>query len=129
MPGAGEGLSALVVRQDGDAVHQRAVAEDYRMSWSDELKKIRVLLRDPTGQIWSEGLLRGLFNDVQQDLQRQTDVLEEISVQRVPPTYQCSYQYDWEWSFLQRESSLFYQCLTQHDRKTICHRWESQSYV
>ena len=99
------------------------------MSWSDELRKIRVLLRDPNGEIWSESLLRGLYNDIQQDLQRQTGVLEDVSVQRVPPVYQCSYQQDWEWKFLPGEASRFYQCLTQHDGKTICHRWESQSYL
>lgn len=99
------------------------------MSWAVELQKIRVLLRDPDGAIWSEDFLRGLYNDVQQDLQRQTGVLEDVAVQRVPPNYQFSYQHDWEWQFLPNSQSRFYQCLTQHDDKTICHRWESQSYL
>jgi hypothetical protein len=99
------------------------------MSWADELAKIRILMRDPDGAIWSERLLRGLFNDVQQDFQSQTNVLEDAATQRVPPLYQCSYQYDWEWAFLPGEASKFYQCLSQHNGKTFCHLWETQSYL
>jgi hypothetical protein len=102
------------------------VAEGGRVSWSTELQKIRRLLRDPTGAIWSEPFLRHLWNDVSQDFQHMTNVLEDVVAQRVPAVYQFAYQFDWEWRFLPTDISQFYQCLQQHDEKVFCHRWEPQ---
>lgn len=96
------------------------------MSWGDELIKIRYFLRDPNGSVWSEAFLRHLYNDVQQDFQHKTNVLEDAQAQRVPAVYQYSYQFDWEWRFLPSDQSQFYQCLNQHDGGVFCHRWEPQ---
>lgn len=95
------------------------------MSWANELQEIRALLRDPDGLIWSDALLLSLYNDVQQTVQRETGILEAIAIQRVPPNYQCSYHHDWEWNYLP-SGTKFFQCLTEHDAKRICHYWETQ---
>lgn len=96
------------------------------MSWTAELAKIRRMLRDPDGAIWSEAFLRHLYNDVQNDLQHKTQVLEGVTVQRVPGLYHCSYMHDWEWKHLPSNLSQFYQCLNPHDEGVFCHRWEPQ---
>lgn len=97
------------------------------MSWSAELTKVRRLLRDPNGLIWSEAFLRHIWNDVQRDFQNKTLALEDVVAQRVPAVYQFAYMHDWEWRFLPDELSKFYQCLTQFDDGVICHRWEAQA--
>jgi hypothetical protein len=96
------------------------------MTWAVELVKIRRYLRDPNGNIWSEAFLRHLYNDVQQDFQHRTKVLEGVVAQRVPQVYQWSYQQDWEYRFLPTTETQFYQCLNQHDDYVFCHRWEPQ---
>lgn len=99
------------------------------MSWGQELEKLRVYLRDPNGLIWSEAFLRHLYNDVQQDLQHQTNVLEDVTAQRVPQLYHMSYQNDWEFAFLPSTLTQFYQCLSVHDQVVLCHRWEVQQWT
>ena len=96
------------------------------MSWSDELTVIRRFLRDPNGLIWPEVFLRHLYNDLQQDFQLQTHVLEDVTTQRVPQLYHYSYQQDWEYAHLPQSLTQFYQCLGQHDELVFCHRWEPQ---
>lgn len=96
------------------------------MTWDAELKRIRRLLRDPNGGIWSDAFLRHIYNDVQRDFQHKTQVLEAVSADRVPPVYQFVFMHDWEWRNLPREVSKFYQCLQQHDESVFCHRWEPQ---
>jgi hypothetical protein len=96
------------------------------MSWGDELVKIRKYLRDPDGNLWSEAFLRHLYNDVQNDFQHKTNVLEGVEASRVPQTFQWAYQHDWEWRYLPTTESQFYQCLNQHDEGVFCHRWETQ---
>lgn len=96
------------------------------MTWATELTKLRRMLRDPTGTIWSDAFLRHLFNDVQQDFQHKTNVLEDVVVQRVPAVFQCSYLFDWEWRFLDSTNSQFYQALNLHDESCFCHSWEPQ---
>lgn len=94
--------------------------------WGDELTKIRRMLRDPDGAIWSEPILRHLWNDVQQDLQHKTSVLEDVEAQRVPASFQFAYQQEWEYRYLPSDQSQFYQCLSQHDDNAFCFRWETQ---
>lgn len=97
------------------------------MSWGNELSLLRRYLRDPEGKIWTDAFLRHVFNDVQQDFQKKTLVLEDIISQRIPQLYHFAYQWDWEYGYLPSKWSQFYQCLTQHDAYVICHRWESQA--
>lgn len=96
------------------------------MSWAAELERIRYFLRDPDGTIWADAFLRHLYNDVQQDFQHKTMILEEVIAQRVPAIYHCAYIFDWEWRHLPGELSQFYQALNQHDEGVFCHRWEPQ---
>lgn len=96
------------------------------MSWVAELKKVRRLLRDPTGNVWSEAFLKNLWNETQQDYQKRTHVLEDVVAQRVPQLYHFAYQYDWEYAELPTTVSQFYRCLNTHDEKVFCHRWEVQ---
>lgn len=95
------------------------------MSFAAELKKMRRMLRDPNGDIWSDNFLKHLYNDVQRELQDKTMVLEEAVTQRVPAVYQWSYQHDWEFAHLPEGQSQFYQCLQQHNDMVFCHRWET----
>ena len=97
------------------------------MSWGTELAKLRVILRDPDGNIWSDIFLRHIWNDIQQDLQKQTRVLEDVIGQRVPQLYHFAYMQDWEYGYLPAKWSQFYQCLIQHDQYVISHRWEAQA--
>lgn len=96
------------------------------MTWATELVKVRRMLRDPSGLIWSEAFLRHMWNDVQQDFQLKTGVLEDLQAERFPPVYQFSYQQDWEFRHCPSTESKFYQCLLQHDDLVFCHRWEPQ---
>jgi len=96
------------------------------MSWGSDLIKIRRMLRDPDGNIWSDAFLRHLYNDLQQDLQHGTRVLEGVQAVRVPGLFHFSYMHDWEWRHLPGKFNQFYQCLNIHDSKVFCHRWEPQ---
>ena len=94
--------------------------------WMDELTKVRRYLRDPDGNIWTEPFLRHLWNDVQNDLQNRTRILEDVIAQRIPDLYHMSYLFDWEWSYLNTQYSEFYQALRKHDEYVFCYAWEPQ---
>lgn len=94
--------------------------------WLDELAKVRRFLRDPDGNIWSDAFLRHLWNDVQNDLQHRTSLLEDVVAQRIPDLYHASYMHDWEWRHLPTQYTEFYQCLRKHDESIFCHNWEPQ---
>jgi hypothetical protein len=96
------------------------------MSWKTELTKLRRFLRDPDATIWTDAFVRHLYNDVQNDLQQRTGVLEDIEAQRIPGVYQWSYMHEREYRYLPETESSFYRALTLHDDLTICHRWEAQ---
>ena len=97
------------------------------MSWGEDLKKIRRLLRDPNGNIWTDDYLLYLWNDLQKDFQHRTMLLEDFTIQRIPGLYQFSYMHDWEYENLPVQYSLFYRCLTQQGQYVVCHRWEPQA--
>ncbi len=97
------------------------------MTWGAELVKIRRLLRDPSGNIWSDGQLRRLWNQVQYDLQSRTTVLQTVRTQRVPGLWQIAYMHDWEHQYLPETLSSYYQCLSRHGGAVFCHRWEPQT--
>lgn len=94
--------------------------------WLHDLAKVRRFLRDPDGNIWAEPFLRHLWNDVQNDFQNRTGVLEDVVAQRIPDIYHMSFMHDWEWSYLPSQYSEFYQCLSRHDDQVFCHWWEPQ---
>lgn len=98
------------------------------MTWDTQKKRIRRYLRDPSGNIWSDALLQNLFNDIQRELQQQTNILEEVMAIRVPPLYQTAYMFDHEWNQLPAAQSQFHQCLKYHHQSNIviCYEWEGQ---
>ncbi len=98
------------------------------MNWARNLKRIRRFLRDPNGNIWSDSLIRHQFNDAQKDLQRKTNILDDVQTVHVPPKYDYSYLQDWEWPFLSSETGN-YQALRVHQQSEIvfCYRFEPQA--
>lgn len=97
-------------------------------TWSDHLSKIRRYLRDPAGNIWSDDLLKTIFNDIQKEFQHKTGILENVMALRTPPLYQQSYMYDHEWNQLPSANSQFYQVFHYHQQSnTVCsYNWEGQ---
>lgn len=98
------------------------------MNWQDENKKIRRFLRDPDSNIWSDSFLKNCYNDEQRYLQHKTGVLETVKAIRVPPQYQMSYLYDWEWTY-NYDGGKSYQCLRYHHQSNIvvATEWEAQN--
>lgn len=76
--------------------------------------------------MWSDAVLQHIYNDVQQDFQKRTHVLEDVTAQRVPQLYHCAYLFNWEFAYCPSALSQFYQCLSRHDERAFCHRWETQ---
>jgi len=99
------------------------------MTWADELTKIRRYLRDPDGNIWSDGLLMDLWNEVSADLQNRTNLLEDIASISVPPRYQQSYTHDWEVQFI-ASGETAYRCFrNQGNSYSFTSRFEAQIYA
>ena len=98
------------------------------MAWSDELTRIRRYLRDPAGNIWSDAVLKTIFNDIQKEFQHKTSILENVIAMRTPPLYQLSYMYDHEWNQLPTTNSQFYQVFHYHQQSNTvcCFDWEGQ---
>lgn len=99
------------------------------MTWANNLKRIRRMLRDPDAKIWGSDFLRGQFNDAQNSLQIKTNFLDEVQTVRVPPKYDFAYLQDWEWPFLSSTTGN-YQALRFHQQGEIvfCYRWEAQAF-
>lgn len=97
------------------------------MNRAEQFTRIRRFLRDPDKNIWSDDLLERLFNDVQEDIQGQTKILEELESIKVPPMYHATYMFDWEYAYL-NVGSRYYQCFTQHQQanQVYIHIWEVQ---
>ena len=68
------------------------------MNWSEQLTRIRRLIRDPEGLIWSEGMLLRIFNDEQNDLLNQMPIVQNVQALQIPPEFAESYTFDHEWS-------------------------------
>ena len=99
------------------------------MNYGAQLKKIRRFLRDPNGNIWGTTYLKTAFNDIQREIQHHTGFLEKVEVLGLPPLYQFSYMFDWEWRHLPSDQSKYNQCLNyyQQGAYTFCNRWEMQT--
>lgn len=98
------------------------------MTWQNNLSRIRRFLRDPDANIWTEALLKNLFNDAQRDIQMKTNYLDDVQSVRVPPMYDFSYLQEWEWPFLSSTTGN-YQALRYHQQAEVvfCYRWEPQA--
>lgn len=96
------------------------------MNVGDQLVRISRFLRDPNNSIWSRAFLMNLFNDAQKEIQIRTGYLEDIEVLTIPPTYQWSYLFDWEWPFM--DGTKFHQALKYHEQGdfSFCYIYEPQ---
>ena len=96
------------------------------MTLGDSLERDRKFLRDPDGNLWGRGLLVNLYNDTQKEIQVRTSYLEDVEVVNVPPFYQWSYLYDWEWRYM--DGSKFHQCLRYHEQGdfSFTYLWEPE---
>lgn len=65
----------------------------------EELKRIRRFLRDPDGNIWSDDLLIGLWNEMQRRLQVERNLLIDVAVLGAPPKIHATYLYQWEYGY------------------------------
>jgi len=95
--------------------------------WRDNKKRIRRFLRDPDGNIWSDGLLKRLFNDSHVDFNEMVGMLEKLDTLRVPPMYQMSYMYPWEYKYANHDGKN-YVCFKFHQQGAwVCtNKWETQ---
>ena len=96
------------------------------MQWSDQLRRIRRMLRDPDGNIWDDSLLLGLYNDAQRDLQNKVYQLEKVTAIQIPPQYAGSYQHDWEYAFTDHEDGEVYQRGYRFGEFVCDHPWEAE---
>jgi len=96
-------------------------------TWGNEITVIRRFLRDPKGNIWSSALLLDLWNEVQDEVQRLTEVLQDVRTISIPPRFHASYTYDWEYGHAKEFGDTFYHCLRpQNTFFTACFYWEIQ---
>ena len=95
--------------------------------WRDNKEKIRRFLRDPDGNIWTDGFLKRAFNDCQVDFCDVAGLLSKVEAIRVPPQYNFSYMFEFEWPFMNHEGreykALKYNHAGQH---VCCNNWEIQ---
>lgn len=98
------------------------------ITWYDQLTRIRRYLRDPNAKLWTDAYLLNLYNDVQQELQGKTSILEDVQALRVPQLYHISYLSDWEWRYIPTTISQFYQCFKFHHQSqySVTYYWEMQ---
>ena len=100
------------------------------MIWGDRLKKIRRFLRDPNGDIWEDRFLLRLYNDQQLMLQNLEGVLEDVQDVRVPPMFETSYMYNWEWEFANADGGYVYQCFNIYDQADMVFTyWWEPSFI
>lgn len=95
------------------------------MTWYTELTLLRRYLRDPDGNIWDEALLRELYNEVQDDFQTRTGILETIRAMPVPPRWQMAYAFEWEWDHIDG-SQAWWTLRHQQHHFTYSAIWEVQ---
>ncbi len=96
--------------------------------WRDNREKIRRFLRDPDANIWTDGFLLRAFNDSQVDFNEAAGFLENIEAIRVPPQYQTTYLFDWEWRHMDHGGKE-YKALKYHQQSPgfVCSfKWETQ---
>lgn len=98
------------------------------MNFGEQLVRIRRMLRDPDGNIWSRSFLKTSYNNTQREIQRRTRFLENATVLKYPPLYQASYLFEWEWLYLP-SGTRFFKALRDHQQGdySYCARFEAQT--
>src|SRR3990167_9952818 len=97
------------------------------MKYGIQLEKVRRFLRDPNSKIWDDDFLKVSYNDIQREIQHFTGYIENVEVISLPPFYQWSYFWDWEWRHL-FSGGIFYKSLLDHQQGQykFCNLWEMQ---
>lgn len=97
------------------------------MEWSEHKGRLRRFLRDPSGNIWDDALLLRYFNDEQKHFQNVISINEEVRAVRVPPLFQMSYMYEWEWRHSDH-TGYNYQCFNVYDPANMVFTswWETE---
>lgn len=99
------------------------------MSLADEIKIIRRYLRDPDGNIFDEELLIDLYNYSQDFLASRIEVHQEVRGLPVPPRFQISYTYLWEWEVIKDKGTPFRAFLHNANEFVCTGAWEAQEFA
>jgi hypothetical protein len=93
------------------------------MIFSDSLARIRLFLRDPDGDIWSDNDVLTYFNDAQTEIASKTRILTTVDTSPYPPSYSWSYLYDFEYEYVDGDE---YRPLHSHMQSgdIRCFPWE-----
>lgn len=99
------------------------------MIWSDHNTRMRRFLRDPDKNIWTDVELKRLFNIEQIEFQRDAGEIQDVTIVRMPPLFQETYLYDWEWGYTEHEQGYLNTCVSDrnyYDQAGIVYtqRWE-----
>lgn len=97
-------------------------------TFSESVTRLRRMLRDPDGQIWSTDDLVTYFNDAQVEIAMKTGLLVRVENHYYPPQYDASYLYDWEREYLE---GTRYQALVvnQANGDVITYPWEAAYWL
>lgn len=100
------------------------------MSWEDQRIRIRRMLRDPDGNIWSDAFLLALYNDEQHSIQNAVGAYQDIRVVRMPPMFYTSFMFDFEYAHTDSSSGEVWQIFYYDDNKgsVYNHFWERQHF-
>lgn len=69
-------------------------------TFADSETRMRRMLRDPNGDIWTSMDLQTYFNDAQVEIAQKTNLLIRVESHYYPPRYDFTYLYDWEQEYL-----------------------------
>ena len=90
------------------------------MDWYNNKERIRNFLRDPNALIWSESLVKRLWNNAQRSFQLNTNLLEDVEAIKIPPSFNASYMFDWEWRYFNNAEGFNYKCFKTPEQTGTC---------
>lgn len=96
------------------------------MNWQNQRIRIRIFLRDPGGNIWSDDFLLRLYNDEQHSIASKTGKLQDVKIVRLPPEFQSGYIYEFEWPYNDNEDGEVFRVgyLDDSTETIFMHKWE-----
>jgi hypothetical protein len=94
----------------------------------DSITRMRRMLRDPNGIIWTDDDITSYFNESQIEIAQKTQTMEKVATFQYPPLYTWGYMNDWEY---QHCSGDRFQSLTidQNTGAVICYPWEPGYWI
>lgn len=94
------------------------------MNFADSETRLRRMLRDPAGDIWSSMDLQTYFNDAQVEIAQKTNLLMRVEAHYYPPRYDYAYLQDWEYEYLEGDIIQAMQ-VDQATNGVITYPWEA----